>query len=103
MKHQMYTVYDKAVGSYLPPFYVRAKGEALRSFTASVQQPDHQFAKFSADYVLFFLGEFDDNSGTFIAVEPQRIISAQEVQAQFSEVFPPSKEVIEVERGPRAL
>lgn len=79
MRLEMFTVYDKAVQAYLPPFYCRSHGEALRSFTATVNEKDHQFNKYAADYVLFHLGQFDDAGGVFVSQEPVRVLSALEV------------------------
>lgn len=79
MIYEMYTVFDKAVRAYLPPFYCRSRGEALRSFTAAVNEKDHQFNKYVSDYTLYFVGTFDDHGAVVVAHEPQRIISAVEV------------------------
>lgn len=74
-----FAVHDKAVGAFLPLFFARSKGEAIRSFSTAVTQQDHQFAKNSGDYTLYHLGEFDDGNGHFEAVDPQRVLSALEV------------------------
>lgn len=77
---EAYTVFDKAVGAFLQPFYVRSKGEAIRSFTEAVNQKDHQFGKYPADYTLMFCGTFDDSSGIFTCDKagPARVIGATE-------------------------
>lgn len=79
MQLLVFTVYDKAVGAFLPPFYVRSKGEALRSFTEACNDRSHQFFKHSSDYTLMWCGEFDDQSGLFSVTDPSRVISAFEV------------------------
>jgi len=60
---KIYTVHDSKAEAYLQPFFARSNGEAIRSFTQAINTPDHQFAKYSADYTLFEIGEFDDNTG----------------------------------------
>lgn len=92
MIYEIFTVRDKAVGSFLPPFYCRSVGEALRSFTATVNEKDHQFNKYVEDYVLFSLGTFDDQSGTFASQDPLRVISAMEVLVP-EDPFKPELEV----------
>lgn len=77
MKLLVCSVYDKAVGAFLQPFYCRAVGEAVRSFTEACNDPQ-RFGRHAADYYLVKLGEFDDNSGLFDCGEPSRIISAVE-------------------------
>ncbi|UDN67723.1 nonstructural protein [robinz microvirus RP_103] len=79
MKFQMFSVYDRAVNCYLPPFFCRTQGEAIRSFTEAVNDPNKSFGKYATDYALMGFGEFDDNSGSFLTHDPVRIIAANEV------------------------
>lgn len=65
MKVKVYTVFDSKSELYLPPFYRRNKGEALRSWEASCNDPESQFSTYPADFTLFEMGEFDDVSGEF--------------------------------------
>lgn len=78
MRTKYFSVYDKPVGAFLPPFAARTVGEAERMFSTACSDPSHQFAKHSADYTMFYVGEFDDNSGIFHPCEPQRLLSAIE-------------------------
>lgn len=57
---QIFTVYDQKAESYLPPFYDKTKGSAIRSFSETVNTPDHQFNKYPEDFTLFLLGSYDD-------------------------------------------
>lgn len=82
MKLQVYTVFDRAVSAYLPPFYVRAKGEAIRSFTEACSDPQKNFGKYAQDYGLVYLGEFDDSSGIFTCSDPVRVLSATECMVE---------------------
>lgn len=75
---QVFTVYDKAVCAFLQPFYCRATGEAIRSFTEACNDPKNNFGRHASDYYLVKLGEFDDASGLFACGEPVRIVSAVE-------------------------
>lgn len=79
MKQQIYSVYDKAVGAFLQPFYVRSRGEALRSFMDACSEEKSRFRQHAEDFLLMYHGEYDDVSGVFSAVEPERVISALEV------------------------
>lgn len=91
MKHQVFSVYDKAVAAYLQPFFSRSRGEALRSFTDACNDPKSNFGRYALDYSLVYLGEFDDISGVFDGTDPQRVIGANEVIAD--PVFPPGREL----------
>lgn len=77
---KVFTVYDSATLAFLPPFFCRSKGEAIRSFTQAVMDEGHQFAKHKSDYALFELGEFDDSSAAIaVSQVPVRVITALEV------------------------
>ncbi len=62
---QVFTVFDSKAEAYLPPFYLITRGQAIRAFTDSVNDPNHQFAKHPEDYTLFLLGSFEDSSANF--------------------------------------
>jgi len=79
MRMQVFAVFDRAVGAFLPPFFSRARGEAIRSFTEACNDDKHSFNKHSADFQLMFLGEFDDASGQFETADPSRLVSASDV------------------------
>ncbi|QCQ84909.1 nonstructural protein [Blackfly microvirus SF02] len=83
MKMGLYSVRDGAAGAFLPVLSFRSKGEAIRSFSDAVLSADHQFAKHTRDYAMFFLGEFDDNSGLIEpVVQPVPVISGLEVEGE---------------------
>ncbi|QCQ84766.1 nonstructural protein [Blackfly microvirus SF02] len=79
MKLLIFSVFDKAVGAFLQPFYCRSKGEAIRSFTEVVNDPKREFGRYSSDYSLMYHGEFDDSSGMFASGDTVRVIGAHEV------------------------
>lgn len=62
MKHHIFTIYDSKADAYLPPFFLHQKAMAIRAFTDSVNNPESSISLHPADYTLFHLGEFDDNS-----------------------------------------
>lgn len=65
MEYKVYTVFDAAVQSYMQPFYAQAKGQAIRMFADSVNDPSHMFAKHPDDYTLFELGVYNDEDASF--------------------------------------
>jgi hypothetical protein len=69
------------VKAYLRPFYARTKGEAVRSFVEAVNDGKSDFRKHASDYTMMYLGEFDDATGCFAPIDPERIISALECLA----------------------
>jgi len=65
MIHMIFTIYDDKAECYLPPFYMKTVGEALRAFTDSANDVNHAFCKYPADYTMFKLGHFDDGNASF--------------------------------------
>jgi hypothetical protein len=74
------SVRDEKVEAFLPPFFVRSKGEAIRSFQSAVDNPEHAFSKNLSDFVLYEVGAFDDVAGVFAFQEPVRLLSAFEAK-----------------------
>lgn len=81
---QVYSVYDKAVNAFMQPFYARSAGEAIRSFTELANDGATNVSRYPLDYVLFRLGDFDDNSGLFTSGEPARLVGASEVKRELA-------------------
>lgn len=74
MEFKVFTVYDMAVKAYMPPKFFRDKGEVLRQFIDAANDPETPFYKHPGDYILFELGTFDDQTGTFTSLlVPDRI------------------------------
>lgn len=61
--NKLYTVYDSKVEAYMKPFFLRNKGEALRSWIEICNDPQSQMFKYPSDFTLFEIGEFDENTG----------------------------------------
>lgn len=69
MKLKVFAVYDTAVGSYMQPFFMQSKGQAIRSWLDAVNDEKTQFNHHPADFTLFELGEYDEDTGTFTNLE----------------------------------
>ena len=78
-KLEVYAVRDQAVGAFLPPIFVRSRGECMRIFSTTVNDAKHDFNRYASDYTLFFLGTYDDSAGVFETQPPVRVVSANEV------------------------
>jgi len=86
MKHNIYSIFDQASGLYARPFTTQSDGEAIRSFTDVGCDAEHPIGKHPADYTLFRLGIFDDNTGkltdeanTHLGNALERVASTQNV------------------------
>ena len=82
MKLKIFTVFDSAAGAFLQPFFMQARGQAIRTFSDAVNNPEHQFYKHPQDYTLFYLGEFDDEHGTFDGQAPESLGNAVQFEIE---------------------
>lgn len=64
-----FAVFDSKMGMYLPPFFTRAAGAAVRSFQEAANKADHPFCKNPEDFTLFEIGSYDDTKGQLIPLE----------------------------------
>lgn len=78
MRYLVCSVFDAKVGAYMAPFNMRSRGEAIRSFESACRDEKMPFGAYPADYRLFLLGEYDDETGVFInsSPGPQPLIGA---------------------------
>ena len=77
MLFTVFSIYDSAVQSWLPPIFARNKGEMLRNFADAVSDPQSRLAKHPHDYALFELGTFDDSKCEFsLLIAPVRLCVA---------------------------
>jgi len=83
MKLGIFSVFDDAIKAFNTPMFMRSRGEAIRSFSEAARDPNSNIMKFAKDYHLYFLGEYEDATGSFSPVDPpQRVISGLEIEAQ---------------------
>lgn len=62
----MFAVFDSKAKTYLPPFMLKTEAEAQRAFSTAVNNPQHNIGEYPADYTLFSLGTFDDETGQLL-------------------------------------
>lgn len=69
----IFTVLDKKAEAFMRPFFARAKGEAIRSFSDEINTKDTMLNKYPADYELFYLGEYDEITAGIKALSPESL------------------------------
>lgn len=76
MKLKIISVYDSKAEAYGQPFYVKATGEAIRSFSDEANSTDKNSAigQHPEDYTLFELGTVDLFTGEFDTYEFKRAL-----------------------------
>lgn len=65
MKLQVFAIFDSKAEAFIQPWFSQTIGTAIRSFEQAVNEDGHHFQKFSGDYTLFHLGDFDQVKGNF--------------------------------------
>lgn len=74
------SVRDSAVDAYSRPFYVPTIGMAVRSFQDEVNNPESPMYKHPADYTLFELATFDEDTGKFHNLDvPRQVMRGVDV------------------------
>lgn len=81
MKHRVFSVYDGKVGIFMKPFLDPHLGNALRSWEEACTAPESPFHKYPSDFVLYEIGNFDDETGEIFCHDPkQQVATALEMQ-----------------------
>lgn len=76
---QLYSVFDTKVGAFASPFIARTKAEAIRSFQVACGDDNLPFKRHPADYQLYFVGGWNDQSGSLLPLSvAERVIGADE-------------------------
>lgn len=65
-----YSVFDLKSLIYAPPFYSQTDGSAVRALSDAVSDVNSAIGSHPADYVLFFVGTYDDQKGQLTPVLP---------------------------------
>lgn len=86
MQHKIYSIRDAKAEVFHPPFYKKTHGEAERDFHKLVNEPNNQVSMYPDDFDLYYLGDFDDNTGKTKPLDtPQHIQKAALIkQAQLN-------------------
>ena len=63
MKKNIYAILDTKALIYGPLFLCNTDAEASRSFSAAINDPQHEYGRFPADYHLFKVGYYEQDKG----------------------------------------
>ncbi|AXH77339.1 MAG: nonstructural protein [Microviridae sp.] len=75
MKTFVYVVLDKLAGAYGTPFVMQNDAIASRDFAFACKQPESSLSRHPADYSLWCIASYDDNSGIIEPLEKMRYIA----------------------------
>lgn len=65
-----FAMYDTKVGMFGPPFFFQHRGQALRAALEVASDPQTTIGRHPADFCLFEIGFYDDQTGRMEAVNP---------------------------------
>jgi len=83
MIKKMYAIRDAKAEAFLNPWFKVTHGEAERDFNAAVNNEETTLAKYPEDFDLYYLGDYDDNSGKLKSLDsPQHIVKAVQLVRQ---------------------
>lgn len=71
--HSIFSVYDSKANLWHQPFFARNAAVASRMFEQAVNDPATEFHKFAGDYVLFEIGEWNENEGQILGEVPKNL------------------------------
>lgn len=72
------TVRDKAVEAYGTPFFTKTIGQAIRSFRDELARDESPMGQHPEDYDLYFIGDYEEESGAITAMKPLVIAKGTE-------------------------
>lgn len=76
MIQKVFGVRDTKALAFLQPYFSNSTGAAVRAFSDEVNNTDGRsmIQKHPEDFVLYELGEFDDNTGAFVSHSPIKML-----------------------------
>lgn len=77
-----FSIRDQKAEVFNTPFFQKTHGEAERSFRAAVMDEKTQLNKYPEDFNLYYVGQYDDNTGVFEAKDaPEHVLGAIQCHA----------------------
>lgn len=77
MLQKMYSIRDSKAEIFYPPMFQKTHGEAERTFNKMVQDEKSMISQYPDDYDLYYIGEYDDQTGTINSLQtPQHVVKA---------------------------
>lgn len=86
MVTELYSIFDRATLVHNKPFHQHSEKEAIRTCTQIVNDPSQQPSHNPEDYILFFVGTYDDSNAEIVSVPPRKICGLHELVKTSSEV-----------------
>lgn len=72
MKLNAYSIFDNKSLIYMPPFFTHTDHAACRMIQDTASDPNSTLGRHPGDYVLYFVGTYDDSNGQLWPEQPLR-------------------------------
>lgn len=99
---KFFSIFDKKSGAYWDPQCYKSEAEAIRSLILGLETGKGTLCRFPEDYVLYYVGEFDQSKGIFtlesLQVCPRPVIEVSSLVAS-AKTAPPEGPVAPVKGG----
>lgn len=76
---KIYAIYDQKLEAYNRPFFLISEGVAIRAFQDEINNIDSELSKHPADYDLYKLGEYDEQTGEITPNKPQLLANGKDL------------------------
>lgn len=83
---QIYTLSDSKVSNFLTPFYVENEAMAIRNIASHFHpsaNPESMILQHPQDFDLYYLGEYDTDTGKFETVPPKHISNLVQIRDRY--------------------
>jgi hypothetical protein len=97
MKTKMYVIFDSKAKVYNKPFFMLNDALARRAITDLANDLTTDVGRHPEDFILFTVGEYDDETATLDPIPPQVLARAHELQNLESAVAQATKKQTEGE------
>lgn len=88
----VFCLFDSVAGSYGTPFFTHNRGSAIRGIRAQVEQDKtSMLSRYPADFQLYDLGTYEEDSGLFHSTTPVFIINVKELVTEADDVQQPQR------------
>lgn len=75
---KVFAVRDIRADLFFTPYFLPTEGQAIRGFADEISsgKEDSLLCKHPGDFELYYIGEFDETSGTFSSLDERRQVCA---------------------------
>lgn len=83
---KMFSVFDSKAAFFGNPFYEQREESAIRTFGDAVNDPNpkNMWNAHPEDYSLFYVGEFDSDTGEILPTVPKNLVTASALKSYAS-------------------